>query len=32
MFTVGYGDVTPKNMYEILTILLVQVVGISHII
>jgi hypothetical protein len=27
MFTVGYGDVTPKNMWEIITILVVQVVG-----
>lgn len=27
MFTVGYGDVTPKNQLEILTILVVQVVG-----
>jgi hypothetical protein len=27
MFTVGYGDVTPKNQTEILTILVVQVVG-----
>lgn len=27
MFTVGYGDITPKNQTEILTILVVQVVG-----
>ena len=31
MFTVGYGDVTPKNMWEISTILVVQVVGIINI-
>jgi hypothetical protein len=28
MFTVGYGDLTPHNIWEILTILVVQVVGI----
>ena len=27
MFTVGYGDLTPKNKWEIITILVVQVVG-----
>lgn len=28
MFTVGYGDITPKNKWEIFSILIVQVVGI----
>jgi len=32
MFTVGYGDIAPKNMYEIATILVVQIVGIFLII
>lgn len=27
MFTVGYGDITPKNLTEILAILCVQVLG-----
>ena len=27
MFTGGYGDITPKNVTEILTIFLVQMVG-----
>jgi len=31
MFTVGYGDVTPKNLWEISTILVVQVIGIINI-
>ena len=30
MFTVGYGDITPKNICEISTILVVQVVGIIN--
>jgi hypothetical protein len=29
MFTVGYGDITPKNLTEILAILCVQVLGKS---
>ena len=32
MFTVGYGDITPKNTWELITILIVQVVGISSLI
>ena len=31
MFTAGYGDITPKNPAEILTILVVQVVGKNSI-
>ena len=30
MFTVGYGDITPQNPWEILAVLLVQVVGIIN--
>ena len=31
MFTAGYGDITPKNPAEILTILVVQVVGMADL-
>ena len=30
MFTVGYGDITPQNPWEILAVLAVQVVGIIN--
>ena len=30
MFTVGYGDITPQNPWEILAVLMVQVVGIIN--
>ena len=30
MFTVGYGDITPQNPWEILVVLAVQVVGIIN--
>lgn len=27
MFTVGYGDITPKNLAEITTIMFIQIIG-----
>jgi len=27
MFTVGYGDITPKNLTEITTIMFIQIIG-----
>ena len=29
LLTVGYGDVTPTNVYEILMILVTQIIGIA---
>lgn len=29
MFTVGYGDILPQNIYEILMIILIQLIGIA---
>jgi hypothetical protein len=31
MFTVGYGDITPKNLGEVVTIMLIQVIGIINL-
>ena len=31
MFTVGYGDVLPKNVPEIIMIILIQIFGISYV-
>jgi hypothetical protein len=31
MFTVGYGDITPKNLVEITTIMLIQVIGVINL-
>lgn len=28
MLTVGYGDLTPSNIFEIMAVLLIQIIGI----
>lgn len=31
MLTIGYGDITPKNPGEVMVVILIQIIGIFHL-